>query len=86
MHKSIRVKLFLAFLLTTLLVVAGMYLFMRWSLDRGFTEFIETRQQERVENLIDGLTEYYDNSGSWELLAGNKRQWIQLLLKSNLSV
>ena len=83
MHKSIRVKLFLAFLLTTLLVVAGMYLFMRWSLDRGFTEFIETRQQERVENLIDGLTEYYDNSGSWEPLAGNKRQWIQLLLKSD---
>ena len=83
MHKSIRVKLFLAFLLTTLLVVAGMYLFMRWSLDRGFTEFIETRQRERVESLIEGLTEYYDNSGSWEPLAGNKRQWIQLLLKSD---
>ena len=83
MHKSIRVKLFLAFLLTTLLVVAGMYLFMRWSLDRGFTEFIETRQQERVESLIEGLTEYYDNTGSWEPLAGNKRQWIQLLLKSD---
>ena len=83
MHKSIRVKLFLAFLLTTLLVVAGMYLFMRWSLDRGFTEFIETRQRERVESLIEGLTEYYDNAGSWEPLAGNKRQWIQLLLKSD---
>jgi two-component system sensor histidine kinase BaeS len=83
-HKSIRVKLFLAFLLTTLLVVAGMYLFMRWSLDRGFTEFIETRQKERVENLIEGLTEYYDNAGSWEPLAGNKRQWIQLLLKSDI--
>ncbi len=83
MHKSIRFKLFLTFLLTTLLVVAGMYLFMRWSLDRGFTEFIETRQRERVENLIEGLTEYYDNSGSWEPLAGNKRQWIQLLLKSD---
>jgi two-component system sensor histidine kinase BaeS len=82
-HKSIRFKLFLTFLLTTLLVVAGMYLFMRWSLDRGFTEFIETRQRERVENLIEGLTEYYDNSGSWEPLAGNKRQWIQLMLKSD---
>jgi two-component system sensor histidine kinase BaeS len=82
-HKSIRVKLFLAFLLTTLLVVAGMYIFMRWSLDRGFTEFIETRQRERVENLIEGLTDYYDNSGSWEPLAGNKRQWIQLLLRSD---
>jgi two-component system, OmpR family, sensor histidine kinase BaeS len=82
-HKSIRVKLFLAFLLTTLLVVVGMYLFMRWSLDRGFNEFIETRQRERVESLIEGLTEYYDYARSWEPLAANKGHWIQLLLKSD---
>jgi len=82
-HKSIRVKLFLTFLLTTQLVVAGMYLFMRWSLDRGFTEFIATRQTERVENLIEGLNEYYAITGSWEPLASNKRLWIQLLMQSD---
>lgn len=83
MHKSIRFKLFLTFLLTTLLIVAGMYLFMRWSLDRGFTELIETRQHERVESLIDDLSEYYADNGSWEPLAGNKRQWIHLLQQSD---
>ncbi len=83
MHKSIRFKLFLTFLLTTLLVVAGMYMFMRWSLDKGFTEFIETRQRERVESLIEGLNEYYAMTGSWEPLAGNKRLWIQLLMQSD---
>lgn len=83
MHKSIRFKFFLTFLLTTLLVVAGMYLFMRWSLDRGFTEFIETRQRERVESLIEGLNEYYAATGSWKLLARNKRLWIQLLSQSS---
>jgi len=83
MHKSIRFKLFLTFLLTTLLVVAGMYLFMRWSLDRGFTELIETRQRERVESLIEELSDYYADNGSWEPLTGNKRQWIQLLLQSD---
>jgi two-component system sensor histidine kinase BaeS len=46
--RSIRIKLFLTFLLTTLLLVSGMYAFMRWSLDRGFNEFIKSRQQERV--------------------------------------
>jgi len=81
-HKSIRFKLFLTFLLTTLLVVAGMYLFMRWSLDRGFTEYIKTRQRERVENLIEGLNEYYAITGGWESLANNKRLWIQLLMQS----
>ncbi|PKM11979.1 MAG: two-component sensor histidine kinase [Gammaproteobacteria bacterium HGW-Gammaproteobacteria-3] len=83
MHKSIRVKLFLTFLLTILLVVAGMYIFMRGSLDRGFTEYIETRQRVRVENLIEELAQFYADTGSWEKLAGNKRQWIALLTESD---
>ena len=83
MHKTIRAKLFLTFLVTTLLVVSGMYIFMRWSLERGFTEFVETRQQEHVTNLIEGLTEYYANNQNWSNLAGDKQKWIDLLWQSN---
>lgn len=83
MLKTIRVKLFLTFLVTTLLVVSGMYSFMRWSLDRGFTEFVETRQQEQVTNLIEGLTEHYANNQSWNNLAGDKKKWVELLWQSN---
>jgi two-component system sensor histidine kinase BaeS len=83
MHKTIRVKLFLTFLMTTLLVVSGMYVFMRWSLNQGFTEFVETRQQEQVTNLIEGLTEYYANNQNWSNLAGDKQKWIDLLWQSN---
>ena len=83
MHKTIRIKLFLTFLMTTFLVVSGMYIFMRWSLDRGFTEFVETRQQEHVTNLIEGLTEYYANNQSWSNLAGDKKKWIDILWQSN---
>ncbi|NOT10708.1 MAG: HAMP domain-containing protein [Methylococcaceae bacterium] len=83
MHKTIRVKLFLTFLATTLLVVSGMYAFMRWSLDKGFSEFVETRQQEHVTNLMDGLTDYYANHQNWRTLAGDKQKWIDLLWQSN---
>lgn len=79
MYKSIRFKLFIAFLLSTLLIVAGMYLFMLWSLNRGFTEFIETRQRQRIELVIDNLVDHYAKSNSWKPLANNKRQWIRLL-------
>ena len=79
MHKSIRLKLFIAFLLTTLLVVAGMYVFMRWSLERGFGEFIEARQQQRIELLIDRLVNHYAESASWEPLASRRQQWVQIL-------
>ncbi|MGZ8191393.1 MAG: HAMP domain-containing protein, partial [Methylococcaceae bacterium] len=83
MHKTIRAKLFLTFLVTTLLVVSGMYAFMRWSLDKGFTEFVETRQQEHLTNLVEGLTEYYANNQGWSNLAGDKQKWIDLLWQSN---
>ena len=56
---------------------------MRWSLERGFTEFVETRQQEQVTSLIEGLTEYYANNQSWSNLAGDKQKWIDLLWQSN---
>ena len=83
MYKTIRGKLFLTFLMTTLLVVLGMYVFMRWSLNRGFSEFVETRQKEQETNLIEGLTEYYAHNQSWNNLAGDKQKWIDLLWQSN---
>ncbi|TRX02900.1 HAMP domain-containing protein [Candidatus Methylobacter oryzae] len=83
MHRTIRGQLFLAFLVTTLLVVLGMYVFMRWSLNRGFSEFIETRQQEQVTNVIEGLSEYYKNNQGWGNLAADKQKWIDLLWQAN---
>jgi len=56
MRNSIRLKLFIAFLLTTFLVVAGMHVFMRWSLEHGFNQLIESRQQEKIEQLIQHLS------------------------------
>lgn len=83
MHKSIRFKLFLAFIITTLLVVAGMYAFMRWSLERGFSEFIETRQKDKIESLIDRLSESYAETSSWKAISNDKRQWVQALHPDN---
>lgn len=83
MYKSVRIKLFLTFLLTTLLVVAGMHLFMRWSLNKGFNEMIATRQGERIASLIDGLSDYYAEAGDWSALASDKRRWITLLQQSD---
>lgn len=83
MYKSIRVKLFLTLLLTTLIVVAGMYTFMRESFERGFMVFVETRQKERIDNLIEALTDYYANDEGWRKLANNKGKWIEILSQAN---
>ncbi|GAB4266495.1 MAG: ATP-binding protein [Methylomicrobium sp.] len=83
MRKSIRSKLFWAFLATTLLVVSGMYAFMRWSLDRGFRDFVNARQQERITRLIEALGDQYAEHDGWDMLAGDKRRWMQLLWDSD---
>ncbi|CAA9891274.1 Two-component sensor histidine kinase [Candidatus Methylobacter favarea] len=83
MYKSIRVKLFLTLLLSTLIVVAGMYAFMRESFERGFMVFVETRQKERIDNLIEALADYYAKDQGWRKLANNKSKWIEILSKAN---
>ncbi|MGR9037440.1 MAG: ATP-binding protein [Gammaproteobacteria bacterium] len=83
MLKSIRFKLFFTLLLTTIIVVTAMHAFMRWSLNRGFSEFVETRQREHIETLIEGLSDYYATDPGWQKLAGNKRKWMELLWQSS---
>ncbi|MGZ8189391.1 MAG: ATP-binding protein [Methylosarcina sp.] len=82
MLKSIRFKLFLTLLLTTMIVVTGMYFFMRWSLDRGFAEFVEKRRKEHIATLIENLSEYSASDPDWRKLAGDKRKWMELLGQS----
>ena len=48
------------------MVVMGMHFFSRWSLEKGFAEFVEKRQQERVDKIIDVLEEYYADHLGWE--------------------
>jgi two-component system sensor histidine kinase BaeS len=83
MHKTILARLFLTFLVTILLVASGMYFFMHWSLNQGFSELAESRQKERLTSLIGGLTEHYSHSQSWDNLVGDKQKWIDLLWQSN---
>lgn len=80
---SVRLKLFLIFLVMTLSLVFGMYGFIRWSLNKGFSEFMEKRHQERIENVRASLADYYEQHRSWDDLRTDKRQWFMLLWRAN---
>lgn len=76
---SIRSKLFLILLLITATVVVGMFGFTRWSIQRGFVEFVEARQAERVEQVREVLAEHYLDAGDWSALATRPRLWLDAL-------
>jgi two-component system sensor histidine kinase BaeS len=79
MRLSIRLRLFLSFLLATGLVVLGMLALMRWSTERGFAELIEAREAARVSALVDSLAEEHERD-AWRALRADRQAWIRLLL------
>ena len=72
-------KLFLAFLTVMVLTVAGMILFMSWSFERGFVQYVEARQQARIETLANKLAKVYLAENGWSRLVANPPRWRRLL-------
>lgn len=82
MNIRIQYKLFLAILATAIGIVVCMYLVMRWSLDRGFLNYVNELDLERLDALATKLEESYSREGSWRFLQNDPRRWSQLLRDS----
>ncbi|MGB5247168.1 MAG: hypothetical protein WBN34_11515, partial [Woeseia sp.] len=67
MRLSITQKLVLAFVSLTLIVLIATLSLARWSFDRGFLDYVNTLEQNRLEWLRDVLANEYASSGNnWE--------------------
>jgi len=67
MKLSLAQKLFTAFLGLTLVVLAATLGLARWSFERGFLDYINTRERQRLEWTRDILAKEYESSGgNWE--------------------
>jgi two-component system, OmpR family, sensor histidine kinase BaeS len=75
MRFTIKYKLFLTLLLTTIVVVASMVFLVKWSFERGFLEYVNRVEQEMHDNLVTNLAEAYKGNTSWDFLRENPRQW-----------
>jgi len=82
MNFSIKYKLFLTLLITTIAVVTSMHYLIRWSFERGFLEYINTVEREANNNLISTLEKAYSEEGSWGFLQGNDHDWRELRMSS----
>jgi len=79
MKFNIFFKLFLAVLLSMMLVVGAMMASTYWSFREGLSEYIQKIELERVEALVPVLSQAYQEHGSWDFLRGNRGVWIDLL-------
>lgn len=73
-------KLFLAILATSILVVLAMGFAVRWSFERGFVNYIQEREQQRIESLSSLLLEDYVNlGGNWNFIQESRTWWWRAL-------
>lgn len=75
MKISIKYKLFFIFLAAIFLVVIGMFFLIQWSFDRGFLNYINTIELQRLDILAQRLEENYKKTGSWDYISGNRQLW-----------
>ncbi|MDH3384351.1 MAG: HAMP domain-containing protein, partial [Deltaproteobacteria bacterium] len=82
MKIRIQYKLFFAMLAVACGVVVCMFLVMRWSFHRGFLDYVNKADLERLESLAGVLEEAYAGERSWKFLQDDPRRWRRLLRAS----
>ncbi|MEW5823597.1 MAG: ATP-binding protein [Pseudomonadota bacterium] len=81
---GVHAKLFLALLLTGILLIAAMMLGARFSFHHGFLNYMHEVEAERIETLSGVLERYYAEEGDWDNLRHNRRKWAELLRRAAL--
>lgn len=79
MRLNVSHKLFFMLLVVTGIVVFGMAVFMSWSFERGFINYVEARKQERIADFVGRLEDYYAIHENWRDLKMDKAKWLRLI-------
>ncbi|WP_323017318.1 sensor histidine kinase efflux regulator BaeS [Castellaniella sp.] len=75
MRSSITLKLFLAILATCIVVALAMGVAVRVSFDSGFDDYVQEREQQRLDTLAQLLAADYAEFGGWQFLSDRRDHW-----------
>lgn len=78
-------KLFLVSIAGSALLVAVMFVLMQWGVDRGLLAYINIRDAERWQPVIERLSDYYEKNGSWRALEDNDREFHNIIRRNGPS-
>src|SRR4030042_1348136 len=74
-------RLFLSILAATGLAILSLFLIMRWSIDRGFYQYLSALDQSRLAQMASSIEQAYAEQRNWDFLRDNTKFWIGLMLK-----
>ena len=80
MKIGITLKLFLAFFVTIIIVIATMAAAVRYSFQYGFLDYINRVEVERLDALAETLAEEYNKHGDWRFIKYKSGIWHRLII------
>ena len=75
----LHVKLFLAIAGANAFLAVAAYLFFSWTFDRGFVDYLNRADQERLDALVGTLAAGYGRERSWTWLVDDRNRWSDLV-------
>jgi len=81
MKIGITLKLFLAFFITTIIVIVTMTVAVRYSFQSGFLDYINRVELERLDMLAATIADEYEkNDGDWKFIKYKRGIWHRLII------
>ena len=75
-------KLLIALFTSTALVAVLIVLISRFSIGRGFVDFLQQTEHSRLEQIAPELADWYTENGDWSIFAEDPRQFYRLVVSA----
>jgi two-component system sensor histidine kinase BaeS len=76
---TIRSKLFIAILLSLMLIIASLAAMIHIDVKHGFINYLGAKEKHALNQLVQPLTDYYAQTGNWQSLQSHPEHWKSLL-------
>ena len=80
MKIGITLKLFLAFFVTSIIVIVAMAVAVRYSFQSGFLDYVNRVEVERLQTLATTIAEEYEKNGDWRFIKYKRGIWHRLII------
>ena len=71
----LKYQFFISLLLVSALLIALMYVLNSWSFNRGFLGYLNSVEAQKLDSVVEELSDEYRATGGWGLLISNRKQW-----------
>ena len=71
----LKYQFFISLLLVSALLIALMYVLNSWSFNRGFLGYLNSVEAQKLDSVVEELSDEYLATGGWGSLISNRKQW-----------